>query len=238
MTCRRISDCRAVIQKAATLIHAFLLCTLFVACAGMPQQAPVAGRNWEAAIAKFEEADQKNPPPKGAVLFVGSSSIAAWKNLSESFPSIKVINRGFGGSEIADSTYYLDRIVTPYQPRGIVLYAGDNDLFYGKTPQQVANDYQEFVTRCRAKLPQTWIAFVSIKPSGARWHLIERIRAANDLIRNYTSQVRGLIYLDIFTPMLGTDGMPRQELFVSDKLHMSAEGYLLWSAVIAPYVSQ
>ena len=49
----------------------------------------------------------------------------------------------------------------------VVLYAGDNDLAAGKTPQQVIEDYKAFVARVRRDLPKAKIAFISIKPSPA-----------------------------------------------------------------------
>src|SRR5882762_4838822 len=192
---------------------------------------------WEPEIQQFEKSDKENPPPKGAVLFVGSSSIRMWKSLAEDFPGIKVINRGFGGSEIADSTFYVDRIVTPYFPGMIVFYAGDNDLSNGKTPQQVFDDYKAFVSRVRLKLPSTKIAFISIKPSPARASIIDRMRQANDLIRIYSSHDKGLLFIDVFTLMLGKDGNPRPDLFGPDMLHMNGQGYDLWKSVVAPYLS-
>ncbi len=192
---------------------------------------------WEPEIQQFENSDKKDPPPRGAVLFVGSSSIRMWKSLTEDLPGIKVINRGFGGSQIADSTFYVDRIVTPYRPTMIVFYAGDNDLFDGKTPQQVLEDYKAFVSRVRIKLPSTKIAFISIKPSPARASIVDQMRQANTLIRNYSSNDKRLLFIDVFTPMLGTDGNPRPELFGLDKLHMNRQGYELWKTVLAPYLS-
>src|SRR6266404_3403952 len=192
---------------------------------------------WEPEIQQFENSDKKDPPPRGAVLFVGSSSIRMWKSLTEDLPGIKVINRGFGGSQIADSTFYVDRIVTPYRPTMIVFYAGDNDLFDGKTPQQVLEDYKAFVSRVRIKLPSTKIAFISIKPSPARASIVDQMRQANTLIRNYSSNDKRLLFIDVFTPMLGTDGNPRPELFGLDKLHMNRQGYDLWKSVLAPYLS-
>lgn len=215
-----------------------LACCLLAVCAVAPAQqpAPAAGQKWESEIQKFEAADRQHPPPQGAVLFIGSSSIRMWKDLAADFPETKIINRGFGGSEIADSTYYIDRIVAPYHPRMIVLYAGDNDLAAGKTPQQVFEDYQAFVRRVREKLPGAKIAYISIKPSPARASLMEKMRAANELIRGYTARGKNLVYIDVFTPMLGEDGMPRSELFIADKLHMTREGYAVWRKVIAPYL--
>lgn len=191
---------------------------------------------WEPEIAKFEEADRNSPPPKGAVLFIGSSSIRLWQNLAEDFPKAKVINRGFGGSELSDSVFYIDRIVVPYQPKTIVLYAGDNDLAAGKTPQQVFADYRLFVERVRQKLPQTKIAYISIKPSPARIALLDKAKEVNQQVRAYAAQYQRLAYIDVLTPMLNREGAPRPELFGPDKLHMNRAGYELWKSIVARYI--
>ena len=122
-------------------------------------------QRWESDIAAFEAADKKSPPPQGAVLFIGSSSIRIWKTLATDFPDQKTINRGFGGSELADSVYYADRIVIPYKPRLIVLFAGTNDINAGKRPETVFADFKAFVAKVRAGLPNTRIAYLSISPA-------------------------------------------------------------------------
>ncbi len=215
-------------------IKSTLLIVAVVAC--VQAQQPATTNKWEAEIRKFEESDRRNPPPKGAVLFIGSSSIRLWDTFGEDFPSVKIINRGFGGSDIEDSTHYAGRIVTPYRPRLIVLYAGDNDLANSKPPEQVFEDFRAFVGRVRRDLPQARIAFISIKPSPARRHLIEKQKAANGMIKKYISLEKGLSYIDVFTPMLGKDGDMRPELFVGDGLHLNKEGYALWKSVTAPHL--
>jgi lysophospholipase L1-like esterase len=215
-------------------IGRFPFVLLFLACwsAARAAEEPQPDK-WEKAIAKFEEQDKAAPPPRGEVLFAGSSSIVQWK-LKEFFPGKEYINRGFGGSQIADSTRHAGRIITPCQPRLIVLYAGDNDVAGGKTPEQVAADYKAFVAAVRGKLPETKIVFVAIKPSLARWKLVDKVREANRLVAEYSKTKRGLLFLDVFTPMLGSDGLPRGELFVKDGLHMTPEGYKLWTSLLAP----
>src|SRR5438094_7398035 len=123
---------------------------------------------WESAIRAVEEQDRMAPPPPGGNVFVGSSSIRFWK-LADSFPDLACVNRGFGGSEMADSARYADRIVTPYKPRVVVLYAGDNDLALGKSPEAVRDDYKQFVAKVRAKLPDVKIVCIAVKPSLQRW---------------------------------------------------------------------
>jgi lysophospholipase L1-like esterase len=199
---------------------------------GIAEEKPNFAR-WEKAIAAFEARDAKDPPPKGAILFVGSSSIRLW-DLGKSFPGLATINRGFGGSEIVDATHFAPRIVLPYQPRVIVLYAGDNDLARGKSPERIHADFRAFVKAVHADLPKTRILFLAIKPSIRRWALVDRIRKANALIAGDCKKGEYLTYVDVFTPLLGKDGKPRPELFVKDGLHLNAEGYKVWASVLRP----
>lgn len=191
---------------------------------------------WENGIKAFESADAKQMPPGNAILFIGSSSIRMWTDLAADFPDKKVINRGFGGSQIVDSTYFADRIVFPYKPKMILMYAGDNDLNDGKTPEQVFADYQAFVDKVRTKLPKAKIAYIAIKPSPSRSALMPKASAANELIKKFSTKKRGLIFIDIYSPMLGPDGQPRKELFLADMLHMNRSGYDVWKKVVAQYL--
>jgi lysophospholipase L1-like esterase len=205
--------------------------------AGFHARAQTADR-WEADIQKFEAADRLEPPPANGVVFVGSSSIVRW-NLSQSFPELgaSAINRGFGGSVIADAVRYVDRVVIPYKPRTVVLYSGDNDLVTQETPQQIADQYKAFVDRVRAALPQTKIVVISIKPSLQRWAQIDKARAANALIRGICADAGpSVTYVDVEAPMLGADGKPKPELYVTDGLHMTPEGYKIWDAIVRPLV--
>jgi lysophospholipase L1-like esterase len=187
-------------------------------------------------IAKFAAADRVALPPAREVLFVGSSTIRIWPALASDFAGVPVIQRGLGGSELSDIVHYASRIVIPYKPRLIVLYAGDNDLAAGKKPETVFCEYKEFVHVVESALPDTRIAFVSIKPSLARWALVDRVRSTNSMISNFAGQDRRLLYIDVFTSMLGADGKPRKELFVEDGLHMNGAGYSIWRDILNPIV--
>ena len=195
----------------------------------------VRADRWEPKMKAFEKGDAKNAPPKDAVLFVGSSSIVGW-NLKRWFPDLAAINRGFGGSIIAESIHFADRIVLPHKPRIVVLYAGDNDVAGGMTPQQVFDDFQAFVKVVHDALPRTRIVFVAIKPSIARWRLVAKMRAANALIRAHTRTDERLAYVDVDAPMLGDDGKPRAEFFKKDGLHLNATGYALWTKLLRPHL--
>jgi len=192
---------------------------------------------FESEIRAFEDSDRIDPPKPGGVVFVGSSSIRLWPDLQADFPGVNVIQRGFGGSQIDQVVTYAPRIVLPYKPKLIVLYAGDNDLTAGRTPQQIFDDYKAFVTMVRKSLPNTKIAYISIKPSGDRWALADKMRATNSMIQKYAGRDRRLIFVDVFTPMLGADGKPREEIFTADRLHMNHDGYAIWRDLLTPIVN-
>lgn len=191
---------------------------------------------WEKEITAFEQVDQTNPPPKGSLLFIGSSTIRLWKTLAQDFPQHKVINRGFGGSQIADSTHFAERIIFPYAPRLILLRAGGNDIHSGKSPELVFSDFRAFVMKVREKLPDTEIAYIALSPSIARWGEREKSEALNRMVLEYTRQIPGLRFIAADSISLGSDGRPRVELFAADKLHFSPAGYKLLADSVRPHL--
>ncbi len=203
-----------------------------------PSIREAGSKKWESDIKAFEESDRAQPPQPGGVLFVGSSSIRMWKSLAEDFPEDRPINRGFGGCEMADVLFYADRIILPYRPRKIFVYAGDNDLANGKTPEQVLVDFKLLTNKIHQALPETRIVFIAVKPSPSRWNLVEKVRAVNEGAKNLSTTDGKISFADIFTPMLGTDGTPRKELFLEDNLHLNSQGYALWKDVLKPFVDQ
>lgn len=198
-------------------------------------EAP-APEKWKHDIKAFETLDRLYPPPKDPILFVGSSSIRLW-DLERYFPVHTVINRGFGGSQIADSVYYADRIILPYRPRTIVFYAGENDIAAGKTPEQAFQDFKSFAEKVRSSLPLTPILYIGMKPSPLRWELYPQMQEANRLIQKYTSQKRAMKFIDMSPHMLGQDGQPRIELFRKDNLHLNDQGYEIWTQVIKAHLN-
>jgi lysophospholipase L1-like esterase len=190
---------------------------------------------WKDELQAFAKLDADKMPPPGAVLFVGSSSIRLW-DLAKSFPELVAINRGFGGSQICDSTLRANELVVKYKPRLIVFYAGDNDVNSGKSAEQVHVDFTAFVAKVRKSLPKTPIVCISIKPSIARWDQRETQREANRRIAADCEKDETLEFVDVWPVMLGEDGEPKQEIFQSDRLHMNDEGYKLWVELLGPIV--
>jgi lysophospholipase L1-like esterase len=214
-------------------IHAVSLAVLLC---GVPAVAQPVGDRWERDIAAFEAADRLSPPPIGETVFVGSSTIRLW-DLQKWFPELKAINRGFGGSDMEDATRFVDRIVLPYRPRLVVVYAGDNDIGGGVTSEEVVVNFERFVRAVHVALPLTRIVYIGIKPSLLRWSQIDRMRAANAGIRAFCERDDRLAFIDVDQAMLGWDEKPRKELYVSDGLHLTAEGYQILSNLLRPFLA-
>ena len=191
---------------------------------------------WGSEISAFEKADRAYPPKPGVIVFTGSSSIRFWKTLADDMKPLEVINRGFGGSTIAQVNHYASRIVLPYRPRAVVLYAGDNDLSWpvSKSPEQVLGDFQQFVEIIHSQLPETWIYYVSIKPTTLRRKNWATMQKTNELIADFIRTQPRAQFIDVSAAMLDARGRPRAELFRWDGLHMKTSGYALWTSIIKP----
>jgi lysophospholipase L1-like esterase len=206
-------------------------------CVALMLAVPVLAQDprYEKEVAAFEALDRTNPAPKGQIVFVGSSTIVDWDPVKY-FPDLKIINRGLWGSSLIDTVRLVNRIVLPYEPRLVVVYAGDNDVDAGQTSEDVAVQFERLVKAIHARLPQARIVFIGIKPSPQRWLTIDRARAANDLIRAICSRDDRVAFLDVDGVMLGWDEKPRKELFADDGLHLSPQGYQLWTTLLRPFL--
>ncbi len=207
-------------------------------CRTVPVPNSLADHNssrWEKDIAAFEASDRTNPPPQGCILFVGSSSIRLWRTLAQDYPDLPVVNRGFGGSQIADSYYLADRIILPYRPKQVIIYAGTNDLNAKKKPDLVFGDFVALVERLRRDLPKARIGFIAAAPTHARWNQIEQFKEFNALVKAYCQRHK-VDFIDVYPLMLGADGKPKNDIFVKDGLHLNANGYAIWREAVAPYL--
>ncbi len=180
---------------------------------------------WEKDIAAFEQADREHPPAKGGIVFTGSSTIRRWKTLAEDFSGFRVVNRGFGGSQMEDSLHFAERILVPHEPAAVVIFAGSNDINAKKEPETVANDFKAFVAKVHARLPATKICFLEITTSPLRWAQRDKVIEANRQIRAFCGKAEGVKFIAVREKFLGGNGEPRGELFEADRLHPNAAGY-------------
>lgn len=209
-----------------------VLVLLFSALALQAQQP----RFWK-DIQAFKKQDSIAPPPKNAILFVGSSSFTYWKDVQDYFPGYTIINRGFGGSTLAELIHYADDVIFPYKPKQVVIYCGENDLASSNsiTADTVLARFKTLYGMIRSKLgKKVNVVYVSMKPSVSRVHLMPEMDKGNTLIRKFLKKERNTAYADVYHKMLNANGQPMPDIFIHDKLHMNAKGYAIWQKVLQP----
>ncbi|MBU4537611.1 MAG: GDSL-type esterase/lipase family protein [Weeksellaceae bacterium] len=189
-------------------------------------------------IQHFKHFNKENPPPKNAVLLVGSSSFTMWKDVDAYFPDKVIVNRGFGGSSLYDLNFYSEELLKPYSPKQIIIYCGENDFAGNEKlkPREVFNRFKHFYAEIRKYYPEIPVAYVSIKLSPSRENLWPQFIATNSLIKKFMDRKENAEYIDITKAMNGPDGKIRKDLFLEDMLHMKPEGYQIWKKVMEPYL--
>lgn len=192
-----------------------------------------------AEIQAFKKQDGVSFPPKNAILLIGSSSFTRWKDVQSYFPGYKIINRGFGGSTLPDVIKHFDDVVKPYSPKQILIYCGENDLASSDavTVPIVVGRFKELYVLIRKNLGNNVnVTYVSMKPSPSRRRLMPRYSEANAQIKAYLAKEKNTGFIDVYNPMLASDGQPIKDIFVADSLHMQANGYAIWQKAIRPYL--
>lgn len=189
-------------------------------------------------IQEFKTQDKVNPPPKNAILFVGSSSFTKWTTAQKDFPGYTIINRGFGGSSLPDVIRYQNDVIFSYHPKQVVIYCGDNDLAASDTVSAgtVVARFKQLFSSIRKHLPSASIVYVSIKPSPSRERLMPKMDSANKMIKAFLAKNKRTGFVDVYHKMLNANGTPKQEIFIDDKLHMNSKGYAIWIQAIKPFL--
>lgn len=184
----------------------------------------------DSIVALNQSVDRSN-----LILFTGSSSIRMW-DLKTSFPNHNVVNLGFGGSEMSDLLFYVDKVILSFKPKLVFIYEGDNDISFGRTTQEILSTADSIVHRIRRKLPNTEIIFISAKPSPARWNLKEKYQTFNRKLEAWTKERQRVRYADVWSSMLDIEGNVRKDIFIVDGLHLNEKGYSIWTRVLAKYL--
>ncbi len=212
-----------------------LAIAVFITVFSCAQQPPF----WN-DIQKFKKQDSIAFPMGKQILFVGSSSFTMWNDVQNYFPGYPILNRGFGGSTLPDLIRYADDIILPYNPKQIIIYCGENDLAADENlmPAQAAQRFIELFELIRAKYKKVPIAYVSMKPSPSRAHLMAKFNVANVMIKSYLQRKKRTAFINVYHAMLDEKGEPMKDIFIADNLHMNAKGYAIWQKIIFPYLKK
>lgn len=189
---------------------------------------------WEKDIRRFEHLDSVENHPDNAVLFAGSSSIRLWSTLESDMAPYPVIQRGYGGAKLTDFSVFAARIIYPHPCRAIVLFVA-NDITGSeadKTPEEVRDLFLNVLSTVRVKFPGTPVFWIAITPTGLRWKAWPQIEKANMLIQEACKKQNNTYFISTKDVFLNSSGLPKDELFRQDRLHLNENGYAVWTSVI------
>jgi lysophospholipase L1-like esterase len=227
-------------MKRSYKVFIKLACIVCIAFGIGQTNTTLYGQPFKQELLQFQKSDSIVMPPKGQIVFAGSSSFTKWKDVAMYFPGYPIINRGFGGATLIDLIYYVDEAIIKYQPSQVFIYCGENDIADVDTvsPATVLLRFKTLHGILLKKLPRaTKIVFVSLKPSVARWHLESKFIEANKLIEGYINTQKNIQYLDVHTAMLDENKEVLKDIFIADQLHMNPKGYLIWQKQFAPFLT-
>jgi lysophospholipase L1-like esterase len=224
-----------IIKLSKQITIAFLLLGV-ISCSPLAEYKKNTPKpRWSKEIAEFEKLDKEESYSKDAILFTGSSSIRKWTTIKEDILPYEAISRGFGGSKIEELAYYFDRIVYPHQFKALVIFIGTNNLT-GKPTDSKPEDmlkYAKYIKKkIRAKYSKTPVFWIAITPTNARISAWPQVQKANQLIKDMCVKSSNFHFIETDTAYLGADGKPIKNLFVSDQIHLNAEGYAIWNKII------
>lgn len=191
-----------------------------------------------ADIQQFKTINAQSPPPKNAILLVGSSSFTKWTDVADYFPDKTIINRGFGGSRLLDLNFYSKELLQGYDPKQIIIYCGENDFADNTSlkPKTVLNRFKNFYAEIRKYYPNINVSYISMKRSPSRENLWPQMKTGNALIKKFLSKQKNTSYIDITKAMENASGQVQNDLFLEDQLHMKPEGYVIWTKVMTPFL--
>lgn len=197
-----------------------------------------SAEKWKKAMAEFEEQNQTEKHPADSILFVGSSSIRIWENISSDMAPYHPIQRGFGGSRWSDVAVHADRIISPHRFRAVVFFVG-NDITGkddDKTPGEVAGLFAHVLGKVREHNPAAPVFYIAVTPTPKRWDVWPRIKAANSAARAVCKSKPDTYFIGTESIFIDGEGQPRPELFKDDQLHLNHDGYVRWTAAIKAHL--
>jgi lysophospholipase L1-like esterase len=137
-----------------------------------------------------------------------------------------------------DLIRYSDDVIIKYHPEQIVIYCGENDFASSDTVtvEMLLSRFKQLFSIIRSQYKKIPVAYISMKPSPSRQHLMPEFAEANERIKKYLKRKRKAVFIDVYHSMLEADGTPIKGIFVEDNLHMNADGYAIWQKIIEPYL--
>ena len=204
---------------------------------GLPGAGPIRRGDWFQKI--WTERHTQWAPrvvlDQHAFVFLGDSITHGWgDNMGNSFPGVKVANRGIGGDTTRGVLIRLSADVLALHPAGVVLLIGTNDIEEQAAPETIVGNVKLILAELKKSDPHMPIVLCEVFPSSvSKKRPAEKIKRLNEL---YAEAVKGdaeVTVLDTWSLFADVHGDAPAELF-PDLLHPNVAGYAKWAAALRP----
>jgi lysophospholipase L1-like esterase len=170
-------------------------------------------------------------PPNGAGNV--ESQYAYW--LTKTHADWRVLNRGVNGERSDQIRSRFARDVAQAAPDLVVIVAGVNDLYQGRSAESVERELEAMYTAARAsRIAVVAGSIIPYNTAGADENA--RMHAVNDWIRGYAARHPEAVVFCDTRAAVAAPGLPDRLVSSPDDLHPSPDGYKRMAAALEPAI--
>jgi lysophospholipase L1-like esterase len=175
---------------------------------------------------------------QNTVVFLGDSITQGWgDDMGNTFPGLRVANRGISGDTTRGMLLRLKNDVLALKPKGIVMLMGTNDLEEGADAATISNNIELMLEAIRKNDPKTPVTLCRVFPASAsKKRPSDQIQAINAAIANVAKGFPQVTMVDTWTLFANEKGDAKESEF-PDLLHPNQMGYAKWGAAIRPVLA-
>lgn len=181
----------------------------------------------EEKLHSFQQENQLYSRQQVDVVFLGDSLTDGY-DLARYYPQYLVCNRGIGGDTTFDLEARLQTSVYDLQPKVAVMLIGANNL------STMFDNYERILMDLQENLPDTEIVLLSLTCMGQEWGKGNSLAAYNNVKIQKLATRYGFTYIDLYSPLMDLDTGEIYPQYTTDGGHLTAEGYDVLTAQIAP----
>ena len=172
-------------------------------------------------------------------IFIGSSVMENWGRegiqiWNSKYEPLGAVNYGIGGDRTEHMLWrILNGEIDGVSPKLIVIYIGSNNIpIQDHSPDDIVRGILTIITTIREKLPNTAILYTTIFPRADISPITDawtKITTVTNEVLKVNDNVK-INIMNIFDDFIVSWGDLKDELYLSDNLHLTAAGYGQWDA--------
>ena len=170
------------------------------------------------------------PPVRGGIMILGDS-ITASQDMADLF-DMPIHNRGVSAFTTKDILVNLDGLFRG-TPDKVFILLGINDILQLMGKDSFFENYRSILVKIKARSPKSKVYALSILPTASP-QINTNVVDFNTALMNICVE-QNIVYIDLYRHF--AEGSSVNMKYVTDGLHLSSQGYLLFKDALAQYLS-